>query len=87
MWQERKRKKRGTQTAKYADEHWTGCGQEQVNPLLLPVKMDAKESAEAGLGELSVGAFFRFLSLSLSSLMGSECSPSTDTHSRLTGLL
>lgn len=73
------RKKRGTQTVKYAEKHRTRRGQEQLNLLLLPAKIAVREPAVAGLEELSVGAFFGFLSLSLSSLMGSDCSPSTDT--------
>lgn len=79
MWQERTRKKRGTQTAKHADEHWMGCGQEQLNPLLLPAEMAAKESAEAG-GRAFSGAFFRFLSLSLCLSWGlSAALPQTHT--------
>lgn len=74
MWKKGKRKKRGgqkkekgTQTATYAENHRTGCGlNAELNLLFLPAKAAARESAMAGLEELSVGAFFRFLRLSLS---------------------
>lgn len=71
MWKKGKRKKRGgqkkekgTQTATYAENHRTGCGLNAE--LFLPAEAAARESAMAGLEELSVGAFFRFLRLNLS---------------------
>jgi hypothetical protein len=73
------KKERGAQTGKYAEIHRMGCGLNKLNLLFLPAKAAARGSAGAGPEELSVGALFRLLSLSLSSLMGSECSPSTET--------
>lgn len=84
LWNKRKRKRWGRQKKekntnreirKTQDGMWPEGAAEFA---FLPAKAAARKSSSADLEELLVGASFRFLSLSPSSLDGSENSPSIE---------